>query len=195
MGLMAKDNGKIEVESANAREIYSIMKKMDNVKTKITMRRKGKIQNINYIERLLQITEKANIFWSLKESKKEKKSKKKGNNDKLIREIIEINELEEILPINKYRLYWNRNLVNDKIREMVKKYNKFKYIEKWLTLKVNKNIMKNVDKNEIEWEKMLEYILNRKEGGYDITSEKDLRDRIYNIKNLIEKLPTYSVME
>ncbi|RIA81171.1 hypothetical protein C1645_837426 [Glomus cerebriforme] len=34
-----------------------------------------------------------------------------------------------------------------------------------------------------------------KNGGNEITLEKDSRDRTYNIKNLIVKLPTYREME
>ncbi|RIA90156.1 hypothetical protein C1645_823718 [Glomus cerebriforme] len=96
---------------------------------------------------------------------------------------------------NNFRLYWRRNLINSKIRDTIKKTNKFKYIGEWLTLKVNKEIVKNMDKKEIDWEKTLYYIMNKEEGGKEITSEKDSRNRTYNIKNLIEKLPTYIEME
>ncbi|RIA90052.1 hypothetical protein C1645_849856 [Glomus cerebriforme] len=148
IGLTAKDNGKIIIEAAEVREIYSIMEKMDKVKEKV-MRRKWKIRNINYIERLLDITEKRKIFWSLLEIKKKEKIISKKKNSDIGGEIVDINELEETIPRNRYRLYWNRKLVNDQIREMVKKYNKFKYLGEWLTLKINKNILNNIGKNKI----------------------------------------------
>ncbi|RIA79910.1 hypothetical protein C1645_839658 [Glomus cerebriforme] len=195
IGLTEKNNETIVIESTGASEIYKIMEKIENIKNNVTLRRKWKIQNIIYIDRLLKITEKSNIFWSLIEVKKEKPSKKNGEKDKLKSEIIDINDIEETLPLIRYRLYWNRNLVNGKIRETIKKYNKLKYIGEWLTLKVNKNIMENINTNEVDWEKTIANILNKKEGGWDITSEKDSKDRIYNIKNLIEQLPTYSIME
>ncbi|RIA81651.1 hypothetical protein C1645_836652 [Glomus cerebriforme] len=78
MGLMAKDNETIIIESTDASEIYKIIEKMANIK------------NNN------------NIFWSLHEVKKEKKSKKNGENDKLKSEIIDINDIEETLPLNRY---------------------------------------------------------------------------------------------
>ncbi|RIA94534.1 hypothetical protein C1645_817915 [Glomus cerebriforme] len=43
---------------------------MNNVKSKVVKRRRWKINNINYIERLLDITETKNIFWSLEEKEK-----------------------------------------------------------------------------------------------------------------------------
>ncbi|RIA94065.1 hypothetical protein C1645_818621 [Glomus cerebriforme] len=39
--------------------------------------------------------------------------------------------------------------------------------------------MENIDNNEIEWEKTIEYILNRKEGGNDITEMERRNKDIY----------------
>ncbi|RIA83143.1 hypothetical protein C1645_834251 [Glomus cerebriforme] len=194
IGLTVENNEKIIIETSEAKEIYNIIEKMVKIKEKGTMRRKWKIRNINYIKRILDITEKRKIFWSLVEIKKERKGIIKENYNEIDCEIVDINELEETIPMNRYRLHWNRKVVNDHIRETVKKYNKFKYLGEWLTLKINKNILNNIGKKEVDWEKTIEYIKNKNEGGSIITSDKDMRDRIYNIKNLIEQLPTYTIM-
>ncbi|RIA83998.1 hypothetical protein C1645_832936 [Glomus cerebriforme] len=62
-------------------------------------------------------------------------------------------------------------------------------------LKVNRSIIKNLNKKEIDWVKTLNYILNKEEGGNELTSTKDSSTRTYNIKNIIKKLPTYQEME
>ncbi|RIA94259.1 hypothetical protein C1645_818359, partial [Glomus cerebriforme] len=167
---------------------------MDKVDKKMVKRKTWKIRNINYIERLLDLMKRKNIFWSLKECTKKGKLKSIDQIGELKSEIVDINEIEELIPVNRYSLYWNRKLVNDQISETVKKFNKLKYLGDWLTLKLNKKLITNLGKKEINWEKTIEYIKNYREGGMTITSDKDRRDRSYNIKNLIEQLPTYKVM-
>ncbi|RIA83219.1 hypothetical protein C1645_834143 [Glomus cerebriforme] len=192
--LAAINNEKIIIESGEARKLYSIMEKMDKIKMKIVRRRRWKIKNINYIERLLEITEKKNIYWSLIENIEKEKDKIKVENSIRRSEIIDVNEIEELIPVNRYSLYWNRKLVNDQIRETVKKYNKLKYLGEWLILNINENLITKLEEKEINWEKMIEYINNYKGGGMVMTSDKDRRDRSCNLKNLIEQLPTYKVM-
>ncbi|RIA95366.1 hypothetical protein C1645_872801 [Glomus cerebriforme] len=161
------------------KNIYNIMEKMNNVKLKIVKRKSWKIRNINYIERLLNITESKNIFWRIEESGKIRKEKIDETTNDFNYEIIDIYEIEELLPINRYSLYWKRNLINNNIRDTVKKCNKLKYIAEWLTLKINKNLLLNINNNEINWGKTFEHIKNIKEGGTLITSDKDKTERIY----------------
>ncbi|RIA96980.1 hypothetical protein C1645_753523, partial [Glomus cerebriforme] len=51
------------------------MEKMNNVKMNVVKRRRWKIRNINYIERLMEITENKNIFWRLEETIEKRKEK------------------------------------------------------------------------------------------------------------------------
>ncbi|RIA79670.1 hypothetical protein C1645_840170 [Glomus cerebriforme] len=191
--LAAIDNEKITIASVEARKLYSIMEKMNSVKMKVVKRRRWKIRNINYIKRLLDITESKNIFWRLEESIEKGKLMDNSITSKWRSEKIDINEIEELILINRYSLYWNRKLINNQIRDTVKKY-KLKYLGEWLTLNINKKLITNLDVKEINWVKMIEYINNKREGGITIISDKNKRDRSYNLKNLIEQLPTYKVM-
>ncbi|RIA88402.1 hypothetical protein C1645_739431 [Glomus cerebriforme] len=81
--------------------------------------------------------ENNNIYWTLKDIENKGKSSGYKNivNNRIRNEKIDINILEETLPWNKYRLYWKRNLINSKIRDMIKKINKFSYIGEWLMMK------------------------------------------------------------
>ncbi|RIA84821.1 hypothetical protein C1645_831704 [Glomus cerebriforme] len=99
IGLTARKNEKIVIESKEASEIFKIIEKMIQVKDKITHRKKWKIQNINYIERLTNITETNNLFWTLKEIENKGKSwvYKNMDNNRVKKDKIDINILEETI--------------------------------------------------------------------------------------------------
>ena len=91
-------------------------------------------------------------------------------------------------------IYIGDNIITGDYRNWAKKKTFLKYKNEMLNCEALEDLFWRNYKQEYDWMKTLNFIINRDEIKKSITNSTDTRERAYKIKNFIKELPTYAVL-